>query len=487
MRTFVLTILVALTCVMARRGDSAVSETRVNKECKDSPSGIEYRGTLSKTRGGFTCQAWASNSPHTHELIPDSEDDSAALNHCRNPDGGKEPWCFTADPKKTYDYCDVPFCDPEEKVSLTASLTGDMIKIPSIDDKKVPFDIDEQKFPDLADVDENIRTEKNDVPSVSADEKKVPFEGEDKTVPNWPNVDEKMVPTRTEDKEVPSGTGDKKVPSHTGAPEDKNAPSGIKGTTIIPDKISTKASVKKKVSTAVKGFKIGSNRGRLSYKGTGHEGSYKPSKISKEKVHTKKKDGVKKPSVDVGVIPESKQGDCKSTRKGTEYSGTLNKTRRNYTCQMWASNSPHEVKSSPKNKTAASNYCRNPSSRKGPWCYTTDPKKKKDLCDIPLCVGARSGRTRGYKLKNQICGKRSYARGTNVSFRDCKKECDNDNNCKSFCYTTPFASKPPKSECQLFETSCEGFLAAPRWPKSMGMEDMLIPHHYIKKTKKTKN
>ena len=34
----------------------------------------------------------------------------------------------------------------------------------------------------------------------------------------------------------------------------------------------------------------------------------------------------------------------------------------------------------------AHNYCRNPTNfGRGPWCYTTDPKKRWEYCDINLC------------------------------------------------------------------------------------------------------
>ena len=34
------------------------------------------------------------------------------------------------------------------------------------------------------------------------------------------------------------------------------------------------------------------------------------------------------------------------------------------------------------------NYCRNPDSDdSGPWCYTTDPDKRYDYCNIPECEG----------------------------------------------------------------------------------------------------
>jgi len=76
-------------------------------------------GDVDTTVSGRTCQAWTSDSPHYNEyeedsLYPDGSV-SAAGNKCRNPDdewnGGV--WCYTTDPWKEWDTCDVPLCSQE--------------------------------------------------------------------------------------------------------------------------------------------------------------------------------------------------------------------------------------------------------------------------------------------------------------------------------------------------------------------------------------
>ena len=85
-------------------------------DCKFSPKGTSYIGTLSTTKTGKTCQRWDQQSPQTHSftdssLFPD-ESVSAANNYCRNPGADKEggPWCYTTDPNTLYEYCDIPLC-----------------------------------------------------------------------------------------------------------------------------------------------------------------------------------------------------------------------------------------------------------------------------------------------------------------------------------------------------------------------------------------
>ena len=73
--------------------------------------GIHYNGSVSTTESGRMCQAWDSNTPHFHPLTSVYRSYLEGHNYCRNPEGrGSRPWCYTTDPDKRWEYCNVPLC-----------------------------------------------------------------------------------------------------------------------------------------------------------------------------------------------------------------------------------------------------------------------------------------------------------------------------------------------------------------------------------------
>ncbi|KAG7219107.1 hypothetical protein INR49_019315, partial [Caranx melampygus] len=74
-------------------------------------SGEDYRGKVSTTENGFTCQRWDAQKPHNHGYIPSALPEKyLEENYCRNPDGDPRPWCFTTSPSKRWDFCSIPRC-----------------------------------------------------------------------------------------------------------------------------------------------------------------------------------------------------------------------------------------------------------------------------------------------------------------------------------------------------------------------------------------
>ena len=70
-----------------------------NTECYRRSDGADYRGTISKTRGGVRCQRWSDQAPQAH-TVTHAAYPRAGLgghNYCRNPDGEARPYCYTVD------------------------------------------------------------------------------------------------------------------------------------------------------------------------------------------------------------------------------------------------------------------------------------------------------------------------------------------------------------------------------------------------------
>ncbi|CAG06990.1 unnamed protein product, partial [Tetraodon nigroviridis] len=75
--------------------------------------GEDYRGKVFTTRSGLTCQQWWSKFPHDHRWTP-TNTNGLELNYCRNPDGDRiGPWCYTTDPERRYESCNIPQCKDE--------------------------------------------------------------------------------------------------------------------------------------------------------------------------------------------------------------------------------------------------------------------------------------------------------------------------------------------------------------------------------------
>ena len=77
----------------------------------------DYRGTINTTEQGYTCMNWLEQSPHSHSRTPANYPDKGLGDHnyCRNPDGEPRAWCYTTDPNKRWDFCDVPSCSTTER------------------------------------------------------------------------------------------------------------------------------------------------------------------------------------------------------------------------------------------------------------------------------------------------------------------------------------------------------------------------------------
>merc|ERR1712168_11447 len=74
-----------------------------------------------------------------------------------------------------------------------------------------------------------------------------------------------------------------------------------------------------------------------------------------------------------------------------QYQGKVNVTESGLTCQRWDKQTPHKYRPFPPmfqpDNTLAHNYCRGMPMGIQPWCYTTNPKVRREKCVLPLCPG----------------------------------------------------------------------------------------------------
>uniref|UniRef100_A0AAV2IXU0 Hepatocyte growth factor n=1 Tax=Knipowitschia caucasica TaxID=637954 RepID=A0AAV2IXU0_KNICA len=92
-------------------------------------NGEDYRGKVDHTENGRECQRWDSVRPHKHIYQPKKyRDKDLKDNYCRNPDNRLRPWCYTMDPKVSWEYCNITVCDSNYSKESTANLSTSCVE-----------------------------------------------------------------------------------------------------------------------------------------------------------------------------------------------------------------------------------------------------------------------------------------------------------------------------------------------------------------------
>lgn len=93
-----------VTCLANGQWEKPIFKCQVCTAANDT-MGERYWGTVNVTINNRSCQRWDTTSPHNHSFIDLEE------NYCRNPDQEPRPWCYTTDPSRRWELCDVPLCN----------------------------------------------------------------------------------------------------------------------------------------------------------------------------------------------------------------------------------------------------------------------------------------------------------------------------------------------------------------------------------------
>ncbi|XP_004449855.1 plasminogen isoform X2 [Dasypus novemcinctus] len=381
-------------------------------QCEDECmhcSGENYEGKISKTMSGRDCQAWGSQSPHSHGYLPSKfPNKNLKMNYCRNPDGEPRPWCFTTDPNKRWEFCDIPRCTtpPPSSGPTYQCLKGR----------------GESYRGDVA-----VTVSGNTCQRWS---EQTPHK-HDRTPENFPckNLDENYC--RNPDGETAPWcytTNSEvrweycKIPSCDSPPSPPEAPELSEQTPVVQECYQGNGqSYRGTSSTTITGKKCQSWTSMTPHK---HEKT--PEKFPEAGLtmnYCRNPDGDKSPwcfTTDPGVrwefcnlkrcserdesvprfpvvpqVPREEtpsESDC-MIGNGRGYRGKRATTVTGTPCQGWAAQEPHAHNIfTPETNPRADleeNYCRNPDGDvNGPWCYTTNPKKLFDYCDIPQCLSS---------------------------------------------------------------------------------------------------
>ncbi|KAG5846632.1 hypothetical protein ANANG_G00117030 [Anguilla anguilla] len=381
-------------------------------------SGEDYRGKVSKTESGFTCQRWDSQKPHTHGYLPQVLPDKyLEENFCRNPDGEPRPWCFTTSPTKRWDFCSIPRCasEPPTIVEELTCATGDGSAyrgIVAVTETGKTCQVWASQEPH-----KHSRTPEN-----------YPCKG--LTLNYCRNPDNERMPwcyttdsgTRWEYCKVPTCGNEPGPDEPVSGPmvdcyeDNGQSYRGLTTETVSGKKCQAWSSmVPHSHQKTPKNFPDADLRRNLCRNPDGDRAPWcyttDPSVrweyckvdrcVTKPVAPEAQPDPVPKPTQGSSA-PDAK--DCK-TGNGADYRGPTSMTALGVTCQAWSAMTPHHHSSftptTHPTKGLESNQCRNPDGDgNGPWCYTTDPNKKWDYCQIPDCSGMECGQP---KVKPRKC------------------------------------------------------------------------------------
>eukprot|EP00105_Crassostrea_gigas_P034028 XP_019918176.1 PREDICTED: uncharacterized protein LOC105317207 [Crassostrea gigas] len=337
-------------------------------KCKLTSEGLDYRGNVSRTASGKTCQRWDKQYPWTHTYTDLYGGNSVHENYCRNPKAGQDPspWCFTTDDKVQWELCDIPVCECRDTQKGEAYI-GKTSQ--TVDGRQcVRWDSVDDSHPDYF----NVKF----------------LTGSKSTHENYcRNPDNKIAPWCFT--ELVGGSW-----NYCNIPFCKRSSAECltspKGFDYFGTENRTVDNIDCQRWDTVKPHQHSFSKGFMGLSASEHEN------------YCRNPDDDKLPwcyTVNSKIkfqycnIPNCPERDCKITEIGINYRGKQRTTRGGILCQRWDRTYPHipnpSISFAASSLSAQENYCRNPDREPAPWCYTMNPTVRWQLCDVPFCFNGK--------------------------------------------------------------------------------------------------
>ncbi|XP_063954844.1 deleted in malignant brain tumors 1 protein-like isoform X2 [Lytechinus pictus] len=389
------------------------SQTTGTPACKLDPTGINYRGNVSQTISGHTCQQWTSQYPHQHGRTP-SEYPNRGLgehNYCRNPDHSFTAWCYTTDPEVRWGYCPFGDLDPECAIIPLAGGIQECYTLSNASDYRGNVSVSRNGKPCqrwTSQAPHEHRYILSDYPDDGLGDHNYcrnPDGSGDfawcytNTSTRWEYCNigvqqESCVPEAEATTPTTSTAGaTTQAPTTTVLPLCMQDPSAVTYRGNVSHTVSGRACQQWSLQAPHEHTRtpeeypssgLGDHNYCRNVAGSAFTAWCYTTDPDKRWEYCPIGSLDSTCMADIALSPS----DCYTNPYATDYRGTINTTRSGYTCQAWTSQYPHEHRRTPSDYPDTGigehNYCRNPDASDMAWCYTTDPDMRWEYCNLGI-------------------------------------------------------------------------------------------------------
>ena len=341
-----------------------IDSIKPNINCWDKHNfynqGTIFRGKISKTKNGQSCQFWSRQFPTKHRYQNSNSNSNTNTNFqenfCTNIDGSGPsciPWKLFGDAKLTP--CDVPVCEYETKIDTSTSFAHEGAR----------------DFQEILDYNNNglhrLQVH-NNLPSLSQFENFNDDGGRRNSETN--GLENLEILSRASWQDLPR-IGPKSMYRYVNL-NNVQASDAFSRTALQEAYVRNSAATREAVGGSGSGNGESMPIGDLTESTTSREMSTTTTttRSRSQRINDNNMCKISDQAIFVGQISTTKNG---------------------HTCQRWDAGINPMIKEIHKpnyrpSGNIAHNYCRNPDGdSNGEWCYTTDPNVRFDYCDIPIC------------------------------------------------------------------------------------------------------